>query len=406
MKKLEDYHWICPEPFTNVFTTTLGVQTPCCIMYDNKDMLKFFSEKELYHSAQNESHYEFWNSEVMTRLRKAMKDGGDDEFLNVMCELCKTQENAGNSSHRQFYISRFVDNDSYAHKKEDLEKVIDSGEYPSFHHSAEINHIGGNVCNLACNMCRGVSSSTYDKESIKVGEKKERETTLVKTKNKFDEDLEEILNKTVELKFTGGEPLIGTKVYDMMAMIKNPEEKRIRLITNATKSVDRFIEESKKFKSTTVNVSVEAIGEFNSYIRYPSDWNTILNNIEKFIYHAPHVKLYITPTINAINAGRIYEICDFFGDDILTNGSYVGDIFYSINSVPDDIKEIYLNKLYGYGKYKLVKTVIKYLENSEYNEYDMYAMLSHIKRRDRHRKTNLLEHVPEWEKYYENCISY
>jgi len=255
-------------------------------------------------------------------------------------------------------------------------------------------------------MCRGVSSSTHDKESIKLGEKKFPEKSLVKKKNKFDEGLEEIVNKTVELKFTGGEPLIGTKVYDTMALAKNPEEKQIRLITNATKSVDRFIEESKSFKSTTVNVSVEAIGEFNSYIRYPSDWSVILENIEKFMYHAPHVKLYITPTVNAINAGRIYEICEFFGDDILTNGSYVGDIFYSVNSIPEDIKDQYLNKLYAHGKYKLVKTVIKYLENSEYNEYDMYAMLSHIKRRDRHRNTNLLDHVPEWKKYYENCISY
>lgn len=404
MKKLEDYHWICPEPFTNVYTTPNGTQVPCCSMFPSKEILKLFNKKDLHYSAETESHYDFWHSVPMKRLRKAMKYGGDDEILNALCNTCKLQEKSKNFSTREFYISRFSDRKSFAQKKEELEQIIDSEEYPTFHHSAEMNHIGGNVCNLSCNMCDGSISSTYDKESIKLGEKKFPEKSLVKKKNKFDEDLEEIVNKTVELKFTGGEPLIGTKVYDTMALAKNPEEKIIRIITNATKSVDRFIEESKKFKSAIVNVSIEAIGDFNSYIRYPSDWNVILNNIEKL--QSSHIELYITPTINAINVGRIYEIYEFFGDEILTNGSYVNNNFYTINSIPEDIKDQYLNKLYAYGKSKIVRNTIKYLENSEYNEYDMYAMLSHIKRRDRHRNTNLLDHVPEWKKYYENCISY
>lgn len=406
MKKLEEYHWICPEPFTNVFTTTLGIQIPCCVMYDNSDMLKFFKEEELYYSAEDKSHSDFWHSAPMKRLREAMKNGGDDEFLDSFCDICKSQEKSGNRSYRQFYISRFKDGNSYAHKKEELEKIIATDSYPTFHHSAEMNHRIGNVCNLACNMCNGLSSSTIDKEAIKLGEKTERERTLVKTKNKFDEDFEDIVNKTVELKFTGGEPLIGNRIYETMSLAKNPEEKTIRIITNATKPVDRFIQESKKFKSVVVNISVEGIGDLNSYIRYPSNWENIISNIEKLMYHAPHIKVYITPTINAINAGRVYEICEYFGNDVLTNGSYVGNNFYSINSIPEDVKNVYLDKLYQYGKYDLVKTVIKYLEKSEYSEYDMYAMLSHIKRRDEHRKTNLLDHVPEWKKHYENCISY
>ena len=40
--------------------------------------------------------------------------------------------------------------------------------------------------------------------------------------------------------------------------------------------------------------------------------------------------------------------------------------------------------------------LIKYLENAEYNETDMWKMLRHIKRRDRLRGTNLLDVFPEW----------
>ena len=32
IKKLEDYEWMCPEPFTNILTTTYGHFIPCCVL--------------------------------------------------------------------------------------------------------------------------------------------------------------------------------------------------------------------------------------------------------------------------------------------------------------------------------------------------------------------------------------
>ena len=29
-KKLEDYKWLCPEPFVNLATQTTGAMMPCC----------------------------------------------------------------------------------------------------------------------------------------------------------------------------------------------------------------------------------------------------------------------------------------------------------------------------------------------------------------------------------------
>ena len=73
---------------------------------------------------------------------------------------------------------------------------------------------------------------------------------------------------------------------------------------------------------------------------------------------------------------------------------------FLLNSIPYEIKEIYLNKLYEEGANI---NLIKYLENAEYNETDMWKMLRHIKRRDRLRGTNLLDVFPEWKEYYETC---
>ena len=47
---------------------------------------------------------------------------------------------------------------------------------------------------------------------------------------------------------------------------------------------------------------------------------------------------------------------------------------------------------------KSATDLIKYLENAEYNETDMWKMLRHIKRRDRLRGTNLLDVFPNMER--------
>jgi len=406
MKKLEDYHWMCPEPFTNVHTKTLGKMSPCCVMDDpwKVDIKKYgFTEEELSFNVLDSSFRDFWTSKGMQRLRNAMKNGDDDEVLQDFCRVCKIQERSGVQSYREYYLERF--NFEFSSKKEELENIIATDSYPSFYHSAELTHLSGNVCNLSCHMCHGSSSSSFSKEQIKIGEDDTHWENRVNTENKFDQGLYDIVNNSMELKFTGGEPLIGNRTYEILKMVEKPEEKIVRMITNATKDVSKFIRDTKKFKYICVNVSIEGIEVFNDYIRYPSEWNAIYDNIMKFM-ESPHIDTYITTTINALNVGRIYEVPELFGDDILAGGAFVDNNYYSIRSIPLDIRDIYLNRLYSYGKYDIVKRVIKYLENTEFSESDMYGMLTAIRRRDKHRGTNLLDHLPEWKKYYENCIDY
>lgn len=400
-KELEDYHWLCPEPFGNIRTSPHGYPSPCCIIFAHEDQHKFIDYSK-YPKVSEISHKDWWNSDMSKRFRNAMKHGGDDEFLNAFCRVCKNQEASGNRSHRQWYLARF-END-FAHKKEEFKKNVESDEYPSFLYSIELDHLVGNVCNLSCVMCDSISSSSYDKEAVELGEKPHREVALKKDRV-FDKDLYDIVNMSEEIKFAGGEPLMSKNVYKVFEMVENPEDKTVRVVTNGTKFVEKFIESTKNFKKVTVNLSLESVEEFNDYLRYPIQWNDFYENVQKF-ENATNVEVYLTPTYNAINVGRLHELYEYFDDDLLTEGSLVEGNEFSLRSVPPDIKDLYLNRLYHYGKYSIVRNAIKYLENVKYEEYEMYSMLSKLKRRDRHRNTNLLDHVPEWKKYYENCISY
>tara|TARA_Y100000356_G_C11192842_1_gene253148 strand:- start:464 stop:901 length:438 start_codon:yes stop_codon:yes gene_type:complete len=142
-------------------------------------------------------------------------------------------------------------------------------------------------------------------------------------------------------------------------------------------------------------VSVEGTKDVTEYIRYGSDFNIVLKHFD-MMQKVWGDSVMFTTTINALNITSIPDLLNIRKGHA---GSPVTNNFYSLNSIPYDIREKYLNKLYETGQTDL----IKYLENAEYNETDMWKMLRHIKRRDRLRGTNLLEVFPEWKEYYETC---
>jgi MoaA/NifB/PqqE/SkfB family radical SAM enzyme len=342
----------------------------------------------------------------MKRLRLAMKNNNDKEFLNKICSICKNQEKTGSRSHRQWYVERFT-NGEFKNKKDELENIIEKDIPPTFFHSFEYNALGGNLCNLSCNMCDKGSSSKYFAESIKLNEIKNKKKSLIQLKpnERVLKELPDILSKISELKLVGGEPLMSEYTYKLIEMIPTPENVIIRIITNATQDVNRFINLVAKFKTVIINVSIEGYQEVNDYIRYPSKWNSIQENVNK-LKTIKNNKFVFVSTINALNIGRLHEIVENVKEEY-TMSSIVTNNFYSINSIPDDIKDRYLNLYYSkINKYNSLgkeqaKKLIKYLEHSVYNERDMIKMIQHIKRRDKLRNTNMLDLFPEWKSYYE-----
>ena len=382
MKKLEDYEWICPEPFTNLMTTTGGHYIPCCAL----DYPELVNKMEL-DSTKNTTIKEYYESKFLNKFRTAIKNN-DKEFLKDICKNCISTEKSGNRSHRQYYLGRYIFGD-FKNKKRELEKIIYNNSVPSFIHSAELNSIGGNTCNLACNMCSSGCSSKYNSEAYKLNEENYMMPRPSNYK-KFNEDLKKF--KILEMKFTGGEPLLIKENFDLMRQLD--KNTLVRIITNGTVNPSKLIDILKDFR-VDIMISVEGPKEVTEYIRYGSDFNTVLKHFD-MMQKIWGDSVMFTATINALNISRIPELLNIRKGHA---GSPVTNNFYSLNSIPDDIKEMYLNKLYETGHIDL----IKFLENAEYNETDMWKMLRHIKRRDRLRGTNLLDVFPEWKEYYETC---
>ncbi len=379
-KRFEKYHWFCPEPWTNIVANPSGKYKPCCIT--NTNMVSKWEGTE--YTTENHTYEEFWHSPFMKRLRKAMKDGHDDKFLYDVCRKCKNAEDIGVRSFREWYTNRFVDKEEFASDIDELERIVETDSEPTFYHSMEFLPTGGNTCNLSCLMCSSGYSSTHAKESIKIGNKVE--SPVIKPKIKKYPDIK----KVRELKLTGGEPFM---IKENLKLIEDaPDGILFRVITNGTITLHDY-DIFKKFKKATFNISIEGPKEITEYIRHPSKWDVIQKNKEKF-EALPNSNVIFVLTVNALNIHRISEI----------QGSHDGFVTnkYSVESIPDDIKEIYLDKLYSYGvNHNNNEKLITYLESSKYNELKMWKMLTDIKKRDQIRKTQLPDVIPEWKSYYD-----
>jgi organic radical activating enzyme len=407
MKTLEQYKWICPEPFVGVNIATTGKFRPCCYMSSNEVDLAL-NRAEQYNIEKN-SYKQFYYSDFMARLRSSMKNENDFDFLYDACSICKFQEDSGNMSQRQFYLKQF--NKKLKHKKVELEKIIDENLYPTFIRTSELDGLGGNYCNLSCSMCHEYSSSGVLKEKIELKEPtvapikfvKEKPSPLIKVTpcKEFMDELPDILNISEELKLVGGEPLLNKETYQLIDLIENPQEKFLRVTTNGTINPDRFIKKAKEFKSVEVCISIEGVGAVNDYIRYPSKWKDILTTYYTFKKTTNFSVNFVT-TINALNISRLYQISEIFPSKSFSFAIYIYNNEYSLRSIPPDLKVNFIEALYKKSNLPQVKNLIPYLENSIYSEEEMISMIKHIKRRDKLRNTNLLEVFPEWKPYYDS----
>ena len=85
VKKLEDYEWICPEPFTNLKTNPNGLMVPCCVTNLVHYKSGLFAEDDAMHVSKHGMR-DFRNSRYMKIFRKAIKENGFD--YNNLSWLC------------------------------------------------------------------------------------------------------------------------------------------------------------------------------------------------------------------------------------------------------------------------------------------------------------------------------
>lgn len=376
----------CVMPFIHAFITPITI-SPCCAYTGN---------------LQYNSKQQYWNSNQLKQIQKNMLDNIRDRG----CNICWKKEDRGYSSLRQH------SNEIYRAHTDQIKNNQKISQ--PFYLDLRL----GNLCNLKCRMCVSEWSSQIADEIISNPNEDWIDTPAQKI-IELDDDTWRLLEQWIpyvrRVFMTGGEPTIIKRNIEYIEKIVNSgNSKKIELIftTNATNINQKFIDIGKQFKSVSYNVSIDAVGELAKYIRYPSDWKTIENNLRN-IGHG----VSFNTTIQWLNMTRLNEIFDYienceipFGGvwfQLVTDPGYldpihaprfmkekcISDIDNFLNSsfLKD---EKYQNILYGEFKNSLIQTkkfLTKHIDQVKYVD----EFLKRMEILDRLRGQSLFEILPE-----------
>src|SRR6056300_1036543 len=274
---------------------------------------------------------EAWNSEVYKVIREQPLNGERPE----MCTRCFREEDVGIKSSRQAWNEKW---------KEDIKYTVDA--------PFDIKYVDlrlGNLCNLKCRMCNPYSSNQWVKEWHLVEEKLNNEEVKWLSNMEWPEhpktweNLFSIADTVEEIYLTGGEPTIIKEQHKLLDyFIDNDSAKNIKLKynTNLTNIPRHLLDKWKKFKSIQLNCSIDAIGELDRYIRYPSDWKTIEKNFE-IIRSLDNANIEIHCTDQMYNILRLHELIEWAKPynhriyfNILNHPEYL-----NIRVLPEELKQ-------------------------------------------------------------------
>lgn len=261
-----------------------------------------------------------WNNDYMKTVRRQMLSGE----VPASCTKCFKEEKAGHRSKRNWETE-------YWGRRIPIEKLVSEtkpdGEVKP--HIAYVDLRFGTKCNLKCIMCSPHDSSLWVSDWKKLYPQIENPNLqeIMQWPNNgrndgasydwhvdnpgFWDKMYEQLPNLQQLYFAGGEPLI-MDAHDQLLKecIKRGEASHIELRynSNGLELPEGLFELWSHFKRVRFHFSIDSIGDMNQYIRYPSQWSRVEENLRKLDETGPNVEITIACAVQALN---IYYIPEF-----------------------------------------------------------------------------------------------
>lgn len=378
----------CILPWMHLATNASGNLRVCCNSTPGKNFI--LRENKRPYKITDSDMLDFWQSDTLKNIRKQFLTGERPE----MCERCFREEDSGIKSARQAWNEKYM----FDYELSDTPKLM-------------VKYIDirlGNLCNLRCRMCNPYASNQWVEEWHLIDNP--LSDTEIKRLSTMDWPNDEIVAENIlklspyiqEIYLTGGEPTLALSQYKLFdELIKADVAKNITLKynTNCTNLPAKLIEYWKNFKKVKINASVDAIGDLNRYIRYPTGWSLVEKNLSKFITLEKENKidLQIHCTVQMYNILDLNNFFDYFiSKDI--NDIYLNILnhpeFLNVRVLPDNLKELAISRLQPYLKIKKVKNLIDYMTLENWNnKYDEFCNYTRIL--DESRKESISKLVPE-----------
>jgi sulfatase maturation enzyme AslB (radical SAM superfamily) len=300
----------CSSPWFHVRLTYDGSFESC----------RWANNPSRLHNIKDQTLLQYYNSDQMRVLRQQLLSGQELEH----CQTCYYEESFGKFNGRQRQLLKSavtVDNFDLS--------LRSSPHYKNFKYSFDNNGLAnlapvdlqidlGNTCNSACIMCGPEASSRLESDYHKLNKinpqlffKPESYISWTKDPKLVRQFVEELVNipNLRYIHFLGGETLYEESFYTICeSLIEHGIAKNIIVgtTTNGTIYNDRIQNFIENFKEFHLGISIESVTKLNDYVRYPSNIDSVLSNIDKFLelrskLSGLYISLRITPNVFTIS---------------------------------------------------------------------------------------------------------
>ena len=391
----------CILPWMHLSTSPAGSLRVCCNSDNKKN--KILKSNGTPYRIYDEDLSSAWHSPFYRKLRREMLDG----LRSEMCTPCFREESACSESPRTRYNQKYM----FDYK---------ASETPPFN----IKYLDlrlGNKCNLRCRMCHPYVSRPLFNEWEELGRK---------NLSQFIEPLSEIDKRKIknlswpekmnfpkllksmkyveEIYFTGGEPLLIQEQYDFLEQIiqkGHAPNISLKYNTNLTKYDAQALRLWRHFKEIHLHISIDGFDKLNDYIRYPSQWSQIENNLNKIISLSKRFSnmfLRIDCTVQMYNITLMTDFLFWVKKQNLDLYFNILDSpkFLNVRVLPDKLKKKAKEELLLFQEDFSVKKVIDYMEKENWTVYlgDFFRYTDFF---DKSRDQNLNDILPELSSYRE-----
>lgn len=392
----------CPEAWVGISNHSTGRHRLCCYAAPSG------------HSLNDTTPLEYLNTEEVKRTRLAMLAG--DRSGASACERCHYNEDRGIQSRRQRLMEGWETSDQIMTRILEVVNTTreDGGINPIYIDRMDIKFIG-NKCNLRCLPCDAHNSSSIAIEQKKIGELPPDHKTIFDPLNelpmemneRFWDHFDQILPIVRVLNFTGGEPFMIDaywRMLDRAIELGHAQDMELHMTSNLTMikyGKRNVMDYFGKFKKVQIWASLDSTYDFNNYMRYPSDFFTVIRNAQLLQFIHPNVQIEITSVINAFSVKMLPELhrqLKEWGIEHNFNNILYYPIYQRVENLPERIKRSYLEQFYADPKIReTFASVISLLETPDPGEDYLEKLVALCRSRDKHRGTDFTKLWPEFQ---------
>jgi sulfatase maturation enzyme AslB (radical SAM superfamily) len=392
---------ICVLPFNTLSVGSDGAQRLCCNAI-NGGLSSSSKVSQL-------TTTDWFSTPDLANVRQRMLNG---EKVPE-CSRCWSLEDIGSNSYRN------ISNDFRF--KDRFDKIL-SGDTSTVLEKLELDL--GNKCNLACRMCHPGSSKLLAEELLAINPDDSSAKwyagmdTWIKDSKLFDV-IRERGSTLKSIYLIGGEPLViqeQEELLDLLIELGYSKNIELEYNSNITTLGSKWYSKWDQFKSVKINASIDGVGQFYEYVRWPAKWDKIYTNLKELKKwgDASNGKHFV-----GVHSTLSNLTLPCFADSIDTFINELGFHLFFINVdhpsymspwvLPDTVRtkfaETALNALDKTNNQELIgntrNTLLKVINSADPTVEAKRNFITRMKYMDSHRKQNLLDLHPWFGEWYD-----